>query len=594
MQRDYAPKKHLSRRMNRHYLPKMHLPRSRFRKNSPKIVQWKPSIARAGESAALNEKDEAVIDRSAAEIMTGIGGTSDYPLPSEFESFRKLATSEAEVRTSFLNQSLAVTQVRGDRRFPYMLHAIVRLDPKMRDVVAEIITQVRLPTAVAVQENIAYARLGSLLEIEDPRLQAVVEKNYAAAIQSNQDPFLLSELWLEMVELKIARANTGQRIVAIFVEEISNTTEEDRLSQLEERLTRVAQSLSDQAARTAADEMFPTMMERLESVFYETRFRQQGNGCEDGSPSKGPRTDGVLLQARSLASVLAAMPDTLSNSQSQDFTDAVLSSLNRGWDREEFSLLMQVLVTLTPKLTANDAAQVLEVIRAGIRGKDVGMNQVYIDALVAVSGQLTGEQLLEDWEAALQAEIVKMQSFESSSFTTRFTRLAAKMPNEQCPQAADKILDAMEHNPRGFAELTDALVALPASLTDPQARRAVDVILFTIINTKGYQQLHDLAAGLVAVGNKLTNSQAEQALPEYLKAIQTANDLSSGLLTEGLGAIAGKLTGEQATQALKGLIRIKRIVAQKVEVYWRKLCCTNRLRRAPSVVALASTLSPCL
>ena len=42
------------------------------------------------------------------------------------------------------------------------------------------------------------------------------------------------------------------------------------------------------------------------------------------------------------------------------------------------------------------------------------------------------------------------------------------------------------------------------------------------------------------------------------------------------------------------LIRIKRIVAQKVEVYWRKLCCTNRLRRAPSVVALASTLSPCL
>ena len=43
-----------------------------------------------------------------------------------------------------------------------------------------------------------------------------------------------------------------------------------------------------------------------------------------------------------------------------------------------------------------------------------------------------------------------------------------------------------------------------------------------------------------------------------------------------------------------GLIRIKRIVAQKVEVYWRKLCCTNRLRRAPSVVALASTLSPCL
>ena len=42
------------------------------------------------------------------------------------------------------------------------------------------------------------------------------------------------------------------------------------------------------------------------------------------------------------------------------------------------------------------------------------------------------------------------------------------------------------------------------------------------------------------------------------------------------------------------LIRIKRIVAQEVEVYWRKLCCTNRLRRAPSVVALASTLSPCL
>ena len=51
---------------------------------------------------------------------------------------------------------------------------------------------------------------------------------------------------------------------------------------------------------------------------------------------------------------------------------------------------------------------------------------------------------------------------------------------------------------------------------------------------------------------------------------------------------------QRTAEKEKWLIRIKRIVAQKVEVYWRKLCCTNRLRRAPSVVALASTLSPCL
>jgi hypothetical protein len=102
-------------------------------------------------------------------------------------------------------------------------------------------------------------------------------------------------------------------------------------------------------------------------------------------------------------------------------------------------------------------------------------------------------------------------------------------------------------DPDNLGALGAGLGALPAKLSDTQAKEAVEPFLAAIKGTTDPDALLALGTGLEALPAKLSDSQAKAAVEPFLVAIKgTTNPSAFQALGVGLDALAAKFDGPSA------------------------------------------------
>jgi hypothetical protein len=141
-----------------------------------------------------------------------------------------------------------------------------------------------------------------------------------------------------------------------------------------------------------------------------------------------------------------------------------------------------------------------------------------------------------------------------ASLSERLTALPAKLTDSQAKDAVEPFLAAIKTTTDDSAKrlLGAGLRALSATLTDSQAKEAVEPLLAAIETTADPDALQALGEALGALPAKLTDSQAKDAVEPFLAAIKTTADLHAlQALGKGLGALPAKLTDSQAKEAVE-------------------------------------------
>jgi hypothetical protein len=481
----------------------------------------------------------------AESIDNDLGIELDEPLTTrQRNALWKLADADEAVKRDFVMivAGSANEMVRASVGLPKLLRAIGPLSPdELTQLLQAAIDGLPTSTYPKSLQALAAALEALAPKLSDAQASEALDPVLRQMSQTT-DPDALQAL-AQAVRAQAAKLTEAQATQALdlVLKQVGQTTSPFALLAFAQAIQALPAKLTDVHASEALDPVLkqidettnplevPVHVQTLQALAAKLTETQASHALIAVLNQIGQTDNSLSLAA--LAQALPALPVKLTETQASKALDPVLKQIGQPTDRSALLSLAQALSALAPKLTETQASQALDTVL-----KRIEMGRF-------------GPLVLRVLAQALQA-------------------LPAKLSNAQGSQALDAVLKQLSEAtaPDSLGELARALGALPAKPTEAQVSQALDPVLKQISDTAeptlnpvlkqigqttGVFSISPLAQALQALAPKLTETQAQHALPAVVSSFAwAATDDETTEWARALVALSVRLSDQEATNTL--------------------------------------------